>query len=227
MAADAKTRDRSAGNRRDADLALRARAWDIAAQVELYHRYHNIFRNWVRRWLRFDAWEKECVDFMLATLFEELPKYRPEGSAFCSWAHMVCRSALIKHIHDLSLDRADFPYDEIVADMLPALTEPMDDYVVGRIQEEVANLEAEQRAAVTGHYYEDRTDDEIAAGQGMPRRRVCYRRHQGEQNLRRRLNDVAFTWIRPQTAFFRNSFVMTDAREKIAALLGGEEGDCS
>jgi RNA polymerase sigma factor (sigma-70 family) len=223
MAGYMKTRDRAAGNRRDADLVLRARAWDIAAQVELYY---GIFRKWVHRWLRFDAWEVECVDFMMATLFEELHKYRPEGSAFCSWAHMVCRSALVKHIHELSLNRVDFPYDEIVADMLPALTDPMDDYVVDRINEEVANLETEQRAAVSGHYYDERSDAEIAAEQGMPRRRVCYRRHQGEQNLRRRLNDVAFTWIRPQTAFFRNSYVMASAKENIAALLGGEEGDC-
>ena len=137
MAAYTKTRDRTAGNRRDAELALRARAGDKDAQVELYHRYYPIFHNRVRCWLKDPSWVKECTDHLMAWIFEELPKYRPEGSAFCSWAFMEYRSEMIKHIHELGIDHVDIPLDETLEDEMPAPTGPLDAYVASRLHEEV------------------------------------------------------------------------------------------
>jgi len=226
MAVAAGARDRAEGNNRDNALIRRIRAGDEAAYAELWHKYHNLFLNWVRRWLRFPEWERECADHALAVLFEELPKYEPGRSAFCSWAHMVGRSAIVKHIHDLSIDRADFPLDDIVEDLMPALVGPLDDFVAGRIREEVRNLAPQQGAAVGGHYFEDKTDDEIAAELHIPRRRVNYRKQQGLAELKERLCDVASTWIRPEIGFSRDSYMMASARQNISALLGGRGGDC-
>ncbi len=227
MAVAVRVRDRTEGNNRDNALILRIRAGDETAYAELWHKYHRIFLDWVRRWLRFPEWEEECADHAVAVLFKELPEYVPGRSAFCSWAHMVGRSAIIKHIHDLSIDRDDFPYDEIVDDMVPALTGPVDDFMNGMVHEEVEQLEPQQRAAVGGHFFEDKTDGEIAEEQHVPRRRVNYRRQQGLASLRKRFSGVLYTWIRPETRFSRNSYVMMNAQVNQPALPGGEEGDSS
>jgi RNA polymerase sigma-70 factor, ECF subfamily len=225
MAAHARKRDRSTGNRRDKELVLRARAGDEEAQKELYHRYYPIFRNWVHRWLKCEAWERECVDHLMANLFEELIKYRPGGSAFCSWAFMISRSEMVKHIHELGLDRGDFPLDEEIEETLVAPTGPMDAYGDSRLHEEVKGLEPERGAAVGGCYFEGKTEKEVAEEQHIPRRRVSYRIHQALAELNKRLADVAFMWIRPQVGYFRNSYTMTNAKDSRSAQLGGEEGD--
>jgi len=225
MTVAVRLRDRAEGNRRDDSLILRIRAGDETAYEELWYRYHKIFLEWVHRWLRFPEWEEECADHAVAVLFEELGKYEPGRSAFCSWAHMVGRSAIIKHIHDLSIQSEDVPLDEMITDMLPALTGPVDDFMNWMVHEEVEQLEPQQRAAVGGCYFEDKTDEEIAKEQHIPRRRVNYRKHQGLVRLRKRFSGGLYTSIRPGTRFFGNSYMMPEVEKHEPALLGGEEGD--
>ena len=227
MAVAARIRDHAEGNNRDDALIQSIRAGDGAAYDELWYKYHNLFINWVRRWVRCPAWEQECADQAVAVLFEVLPKYQPGRSSFCSWAHMVGRSAIIKHIHQLSIDRDDVPVDEMITDMLPTLSGPEDDYVRSRVTEELSRLEPEQQAAVNGAYFDDRSDSELSAELSIPRRRVCYRRQQGLASLRERLSDVPLTTIRPVTRFSGNSYVMPGTEVRELALLGGEEGDWS
>lgn len=227
MAAHKKTRDRSAGNRRDAELALRARAGDKDAQNELYHRYFPIFHNRVRRWLPDPSWVRECTDDVMATMFEDLPKYRPDGSSFCSWAHMEYRSEMVKHIHELGIDHPNIPIDETLEEELPSMTGPLDAYMESRLHEEVEKLKPQQGAAIDGKYFKGKPDRQVAKEQKIPRRKVNYRKHQGLASLRKALGDVALMWIRPQIAFFRNSYIMAKAKQNLSALLGGEEGDCS
>jgi RNA polymerase sigma factor (sigma-70 family) len=226
MAAHTKTRDRAAGNRRDVELVLRARAGDTAAEDELYHRYYPIFLRRISRWLPDPQWVKECADDVMATIFEDLPKFRPDGASFCSWAHMEYRSELIKHIHDLGIDHVDIPLDETLEETLPAPTGPLDAYVANRVHQEVEHLKPQQEAAIDGKFFKGKPDKQVAREQKISRRKVNYRKHQGLANLRKALSDVAFMWIRPQIALFRNSFIVASAKQNISALLGGEEGDC-
>jgi RNA polymerase sigma factor (sigma-70 family) len=225
MAAHANARDRSAENRRDAALVLRAVEWDEAAIAELYHKYHTQFYSWIRRWLRHKEWALDFADAAIAKLFENLHGYKPVMSAFSSWAFLVAKTSVIQHLHELGTERSDVPYDEMLADLLPALTGPGDDFVNRRLLEEVAKLEPEQRAAVVGFFFFGLSDEEIAEEQHIPRRRVCYRRHQGMAALKLGLSDIPFTSIRPETRFSRYYYMMTDVKENKPAQLGGEEGD--
>jgi RNA polymerase sigma factor (sigma-70 family) len=227
MAAYTKTRDWSAGNRRDTELALRARAGDKAAENELYLSYYPTIYGRVQRWLWDPQWVKECTDHVMAKIFEDLPKYRPDESAFSYWANMEYRSEMGKHIHDLEIDHPNIPIDEMLEEELPAQTGPLDAYVVSRLHEEAEDLEPQQEAAIDGSYFKGKPDREIAKEKKISRRKVNYRKHQGLANLRKALSDVAFTWIRPQTGFFRNYYMMASAKQNISALLGGEEGDYS
>lgn len=227
MAAYTMTRDWDAGNRRDRELALRARAGDDGAANELYHRYYPKLHKRVRRWLWNPAFVDECTAHVVAKIFEDLPRYRPDESAFSYWVNMEYRSEMGKHVHELELDHPGTPIDETLEEELPAPTGPLDDYIDSRLHEEVEDLEREQEAAVGGHYFEGKPDEQIAGEQKISRRKVNYRKHQGLANLRKALSDVAFTWIRPKSAFFRNYYMMASAKQNLSALLGGEEGDYS
>jgi RNA polymerase sigma factor (sigma-70 family) len=226
MAVSATVRDRTAENRSDTALVLRARDGDKAAEEELYYKYHTQFLCWIRRWLRHKEWAPDFADAAIAKLFEVLPQYKPELSAFSSWAFIVAKTNVIKLIHDLGTERNDVSADELLDEVLPALTGPEDDFVVSRVREEVAHLNGEQRAAVGGQFFEGRTDEELAAELSIPRRRVCYRRQQGLAAMRDRLSDVPFTSIRPETRFSRYYYMMDhDVKANDTALLGGKEGD--
>ena len=227
MAAHTKTRDWSAGNRRDAELALRAKAGDKAAENELYLSYYPLIYGRVQRWLWDPRWVKECTDHVMAKIFEDLPNYRPEASAFSYWVNMEYRSEMGKHIHDLEIDHPHIPIDETLEEELPAQTGPLEAYVLSRLHEEVEDLEPQQEAAIDGKFFKGKPDEQIAREKRIPRRKINYRKHQGLVNLRKALSDVAFMWIRPKSAFFRNYYMMASAKQNISALLGGEEGDCS
>jgi len=227
MAACTKTRDWDAGNRRDRELVLRARAGDEDALNELYHRYYQKFHNRARRWLWDPAFVDECAAHVVARVFEDLPSYRPDKSTFSYWANMQFRSEMIKHVRYLELDHPCVPIDESLAEEVPAPTGQMDAYLGSRLHEEVESLEPEREAAIDGVFFEGMTEKEIGEEKHMPARRVCYRLHQALGDLRKGLGDVAFTWIRPQSAFFRNYYMMASSKRNLSALLGGEEGDCS
>jgi RNA polymerase sigma factor (sigma-70 family) len=201
MAAHALARERAAENRFDVALVLRVLAGDRAAEVELYHKYHTRFLNWIRRWLRHKEWADDFAEEAVIQLFQVLPQYRPELSSFSTWAHRVAYTKVMKCIRDLHTERDDVSADDLFLEFLPALTGPEDDYVASRLHEEVACLEREQRAAVGGPYFDGLNDTELAARLRMPRRRVCYRRRQGMAALRRRLKYVPFTSIRPRLRF--------------------------
>ena len=88
-------------------------------------------------------------------------------------------------------------------------------------------LQADALPAIDGKFFKGKPDEQIAKEKKIPRRKVNYRKHQGLINLRKALSDVAFMWIRPKSAFFRNYYMMASAKQNLSALLGGEEGDCS
>jgi len=220
MAAYTKVRDRSAGNCRDIALVLRARDGDIAAFESLYLKYRKLIVCWVRTWLRYEEWVDEFTDDAINVLRSKLPEYRSERASFCSWAYRVARSAAIKHARVVGTKLAVVPIDLLMEDELPAFYGPEYDFLSSRVEEEVIRLEPEQRAAVYGYFYEGKTDDEIAEELHIPRRRVCYRRRQGLAVLRKRLSDVFFKSIRPETRFSGYYCMMTDVRENIPALMG-------
>jgi len=227
MAVCTQTRDWDAGNRRDRELVLRARAGDEGALTELYLTYYPRVHGRVQRWLWDPQWVKECTDHIMAFIFEHLSEYRPDRSAFSFWVNMEYRSEMTKHVHDLEIDHPSIPFDETLEEGLPAQTGPLEAYVVSRLHEEVEDLEPEQGAAIDGKYFQGQPDRQIAREKKIPRRKVNYRKHQALANLRKALSDVAFMWIRPKSAFFRNYYMMASAKQNLAALLGGEEGDCS
>jgi len=210
MAACTVIHDRTVGNRCDTALVLRARDGDIDAFNSLYHKDHKLIVCWVRSWLRYEEWVDECTDDAIAVLSRKLPQYRPERASFCSWAYRVARTAVIKHVRVLGISRVDVPIDLLMEDDLLAFFGPEFDFLSRRVEEEVKRLEPEQRAAVYGYFYEGKTDEEIAEELHIPRRRVCYRRKQGLVELRRRLSDVPFTSIRPETRFSGYYCTMTD-----------------
>lgn len=227
MAAYTMTRDWDAANRRDRELALRARAGDDGAANELYHRYYPKLHKRVRRWLWNPAFVDECTAHVVAKIFEDLPRYRPDKSSFSFWANMEFRSEMTKHIHELELDHPNMPIDETMEEELPAPSGPLDAYIDSRVHEGVKGLVPEREAVVDGIFFEDKTQKEIAEERHMPPRRVSYRLQQAKADLRKGLSDVAFTWIRPESAFSRNYYIMASAKQNLSALLGGEEGDCS
>jgi RNA polymerase sigma factor (sigma-70 family) len=192
--------DRTVENQCDTALVLRACDWDEAAQAELYHKYHDQFLTWIRRWLRHKEWATDFADAAIAQLFEVLPQYKPELSSFRTWAYRVAYTGVIKYIRDLHTERDDVSADDLFLEFLPALTGPEQDYAARRLREEVANLVPEQRAAVGGPL-DGLTDVELSALLSIPKRRVCYRRRQALAELRKRLIDVARTWIRPKGRF--------------------------
>jgi len=226
MSVTVTVRDRTAENRSDAALVMRALAGDEAAFDELLFKYRDKFLCWIRPWLRYNLWVDEFADEAIADLVEVLCQYKPELSAFSSWAFIVMRTSVIKSIARVAANRNDISAIELLDEALPALTGPEDDFISSRLHEEVANLDPEQRAAVNGEFFEGRTDEDLAAELAIPRRRVSYRRQQGLAALRDRLSDVAFTSIRPKLRFSRYYYVMTDdVKANDTALLGGKEGD--
>ena len=191
MTACTKVRDREEEKRRDAANVLKARAGDAAAQAEVFLKYHEKIGAWMHLWMPHKEWKDEFTDHAMAEVFECLDKFDPERGAFGSWVFMVVRSAVLKHIHELHVDRADFPYDEMLEEALPAVSGPEDDLLLRCVREEVAHLDPEQRAAVDGYFFSGFSDVELAARYSIPKRRVCYRRRQALARLRRRFRGAA------------------------------------
>ncbi len=219
--------NRTTVGRTDLELYQRAIAGDRDALEALLTKYRAVFLLWVRRTFRTDnRWTDDCAQEAIIRLWKKLALYRTGKSAFSSWAHVVGKSAVYsfrrKHKHEQLEVTLDAPW----AERLQVLLGPEELYIYQQVRAEVERLEPEQWAAVTGHHYEGRKDKEISKVTGIERRKVCYRRKQGERRITRGLVDVPFTSIRPKMRFQAYYTVMDTKRDACAsALLGGEEGD--
>jgi DNA-directed RNA polymerase specialized sigma24 family protein len=227
MAAYVEVRDRSVEKESVLTLVRRAQAGDLTAQAELWLLYHEEFRPWVRRWNHINEWEDLFVDAAASQLIEVVSKYNPAGSAFSSWAYSVARSSVLKQVRDLSINHPDVSLDTVMGESLADFLGPERAFVVNRVREEAFRLRGLRGAAVRGRFYEDKTDDEIAAEQHTTRRIVGYRRRQGLAEMAEHLRDVPFTLVCPKDGFSGYYYQMTDVKENEPAQLGGEAGDCS
>jgi RNA polymerase sigma factor (sigma-70 family) len=226
MAAYTKVRDRVGENRSDVSLAERAVGGDMAAWNKLYVRYKALFFLWMRGWLKHKEWAEDCAVAGVEALYEALPQYKPERSAFSTWAYRVAYTGVIKFIRDSHDKRNDISSDELLAEVIPALHGPKYDYIMRRLHEEVDRLEPMQHAAVAGHFFYGYSDQEISDLYNIPRRKVCYRRRQGIVALAKRLSDIAFMSIRPETLLSGYNYMMTnDEKENENAQPGGKEGE--
>jgi RNA polymerase sigma factor (sigma-70 family) len=227
MAACIRFADRAAVGRTDLDLYRLAIAGDRDALEALLTKYRAVFQLWVRRMFRTDnRWTDDCAQEATIRVWLKLALYRPEKSAFSSWAHVVGISAVFSFLRKHKSERFEVTLDAPWAEGLQTLRGPEELYIYQQVREEVEKLELEQWAAVTGHHYEGKSDEEISQARGIERRKVCYRRKQAERRLKRRLGDVHFMTIRPRMRFQAYYIVMdrmTDAHA--SALLGGEDGD--
>jgi DNA-directed RNA polymerase specialized sigma24 family protein len=227
MVVSAKARERAAEHESDLTLVQRAQDGDLSAQAEVWLRYHEEFRPWVRRWNHLNQWEDIFVDSAASQLIEVVSKYKPGGSAFSSWAYTVARTSVLKQVRDLSINHPDVSLDTVMGESLTDFLGPEQAFVEHRVREEAYRLRGLRGAAVRGHFYEDKTDDEIAAEQRTTRRIIGYRRRQGLAEMAEHLHDVSFTLDCTKDGFPGYYYVMTDVKEKEPALLGGEVGDYS
>lgn len=226
MAVATGVRDRESENRYVVGLVLRAQAGDSEAESELDAIYRPRFERWVRRWLKNPFWHDDLVQVALNRLLRKLHQYKPERSAFNSWAFRVAKCAMLNEIARLDARRVMLSLDIDWMELKPALFGPEDDYVAHRAQEAVDKLEPEKRLAINGPLKDGLTDVEIARQLGIPARRVSYRRQQGLREAREALSEIPFTSIRPKTCFSLYKEVMTTKRKhKRKALPGGEAGD--
>ncbi|HTW90533.1 MAG TPA: sigma-70 family RNA polymerase sigma factor [bacterium] len=225
MSVSAKARDRAAENESDLALVLRAQAEDPSAKAELWLRYRDEFVHWVRRWNHLNQWEDIFVDSAASQLIEVLDKYRPGGSAFSSWAYTVARTSVLKQVRDLSVNHPDVSLDTVMGESLAVFFGPETAFVVRRIREEAYRLLGLKGAAVRGRFYEDKTDDQIAAEYGTTRRVVGYRRRQGLAEMAEHLRDVSCMLDCTKSLFPGYYYMTTDEQENEDAQPGGKEGE--
>jgi RNA polymerase sigma factor (sigma-70 family) len=227
MAVFTAVRDWTAFNQADADQARLAVAGDRAAERDLLAKYQPIFLClYSRLFPRLHCHADDCVQEALIKLAKELPLFRPERGAFGKWAQVVARSAFYNYLNKHVFRRKDISLDVLPEDAISTLHGPEEECIKHLLAEGVRELVPDQSAAVGGHYYDDLTDEEIAAARRMERRRVSYRRGQGERNLGKRFSYSPLMSIRPKSPFSRYYSIVTSTRQpKVPALLGGEEGD--
>jgi RNA polymerase sigma factor (sigma-70 family) len=220
-------RDWTALNQSDADLARRAVAGDRTAERELLVKCEPIFRClYGRVFPRLNCHADDCVQEALIKLAKELPLFRPERGAFGKWAKSVARSAFYNFLDKHVFKRRDISLDALPEDAISTQFGPEEECFRHIVAEEVQKLEPDQSAAVGGHYDLGLTDEKIAESRRMERRRVGYRREQGERNLGKRFRNSPFMSIRPKSQFSRYYYIVTSTRDvNEPALLGGEDGD--
>jgi DNA-directed RNA polymerase specialized sigma24 family protein len=200
MAVHTTARNRTAEDQRELDLVNRAQAGDVSAGVELWLIYKSKLRPRVRRWNWIDEWKELFVDAGASQIYEALPTFRFTGRPFRVWAYAVARNAVLKLVRDLGLEEIDIPLID-AEDELPDPPGPLDKFIETRVREAAYRLKGLQGAAVRGCFYEDKSDDEIAVEQHIPRRKVNYRKHQGLRSIKKELSDIPFKSIRPETRF--------------------------
>ncbi len=227
MAVSALARERAAEQPSVDTLIARGQAGDLAAQAELWLRCREEFLPWVRRWNHLNQWEEIFVDTAASHLIEVLDKYKPERSAFSTWAYTVARTSVLKQVRDLAINHPDVSLDTVMGESLTDFLGPERDFIVNRVREEAYRLTGLEGAAVRGRFYEDKTDDQIAAEQGTTRRVIGYRRRQGLAEIAEHLSDVPFTSICPKDGFSGYYYEMSDEKANNSAQPGGKEGDCS
>jgi RNA polymerase sigma factor (sigma-70 family) len=228
MVALTTVRLRTADARSDESLWQRAVAGDRDALEKLLTKYRAIFALWVNRVFRGgNRWNEDYAQEATIRVFKKLNKYRPERAAFCTWAHVVGRSAIFSFIKKHASERYDVSLDVLWEDAVATLRGPEEEYAFLRLCEEGEKLESQRYAAVGGHFYEDKADKQIGVEQHMETRRVNYRRHQGLRSMKKGLSEVPFMSIRPKLRFSGYYIVMNHKTGAHAsALPGGEEGDC-
>jgi DNA-directed RNA polymerase specialized sigma24 family protein len=200
MAVHTTARNRTAENQRELDLVNRAQAGDVSAGVELWLIYKGKLLPRVRRWNRINEWEELFVDAGASQIYEALPRFRFRGKPFEAWAYAVAHNAVLKLVRDLGLKQIDIPLTE-AEDELPDPPGPLDRFIETRVREAAYRLKGLRGAAVRGCFYEDKSDDEIAEDEHIPRRKVNYRKHQGLRSMGKDLCNIPFRSIRPETRF--------------------------
>jgi RNA polymerase sigma factor (sigma-70 family) len=219
--------DWPAVNKADADLVRLAVAGDSTAERELLAKYQTVFLCLYNRMFpRLRCHADDCVQEALIKLSTALPRFRPERGAFGKWAQAVAKFAIYTYLDKHVAKRNDISLDALPEGAISTLLGPEEESFYHMMAGEVQELEPDQSAAVGGHYYLGLTDKEIAALRRMERRRVGYRREQGERNLRKRLCNSPFMSFRPKPQFSRYYSIVTSTRNpKEPALPGGEDGD--
>jgi DNA-directed RNA polymerase specialized sigma24 family protein len=200
MAVHSTARNRTAENQRELDLVTKAQAGDVSAGVELWLIYKDKLLPRVRRWNRINEWEKLFVDAGASQIYEKLPEFRFTGKPFQAWAYTVAHNAVRRLIRDLGIVHINIPLTD-VEDELPDPLGPRAVYIKNRVRRAAYRLKGQQGAAVRGCFYEDKSDEEIAADEHIARRKVNYRKHQGFRSMRKELSDIPFKSIRPETRF--------------------------
>jgi len=227
MSVHVAVRNRAADECSDEALCLRAVAGDADALEKLFTKYRAVIAAQIRRCFRRGGSDVEdCIQDAAVRVLERLPEYDPELSSFNHWVFILTRSAFFAFLEERAAERHDVSLDVLKEEMISAPGGPEEKYAAMRIDEEVGKLEEEQGAAIDGHFYDDKTDEEIGEERDMEARRVNYRKHQGLRAIRKGLSEVPFMSIRPKLHHFRYSIEMNHRRDAGAsAHLGGEDGD--
>ena len=227
MSVHIAVRNRAADERSDEALCLRAVTGDDDALEMLFTKYRAVIAAQIRRFFgRGGSGVDDCIQDAVVRVLKRLPEYRPELSSFNHWVFILARSAFFAYLEEHAAERYDVSLDALEEEMISAPGGPEERYASMRVDEEVGKLKEEQGAAINGHFYDDKTDEEIGEEQDMEARRVNYRKHQGLSAIRKGLSEVPFMSIRPKLHHFRYSIEMNHRRDAGAsAHLGGEDGD--
>src|SRR5512143_2965108 len=103
----------------------------------LLAKYRAVFLLWVvRRFHNGNRWVDDYAQEAIIRVSENLHKYKPGRSAFCSWAHILAKSAIFTFMSRLATERNDVSLDALVDDAIPALLGPEEEYAYLRVCEE-------------------------------------------------------------------------------------------
>ncbi len=168
----------------DAALVRRVEAGDEAALASLYDRYANLVYSVAFRVLRDRPAAEEILQDIFYQLWRTADRFDPGRGSLPGWLLVAARNRAISRLR-----RHNPPADD-PARLEVALSFNLESAVaqrqaVGKVQQSMQELPAEQRQALEMAYFEGMTHSEIAARTGAPLGTIKSRLRAAVESLRR------------------------------------------
>lgn len=172
----------------DAALVRRVSEGDEIALARLYDRYSTLVYSVALRVLR----DREAAEEILQDIFYQLwrtaGRVDPARGSLPGWLLVAARNRAISRLRRANLPASEEPGADEVALAFNLESAVAQKQLLGRVQQSLGQLPAEQRAVLELAYFEGLTHSEIAARTGDPLGTVKTRLRTAVESLKRWLN---------------------------------------
>jgi RNA polymerase sigma-70 factor (ECF subfamily) len=176
----------------DANLALRARERDSAAEEELYLKFRPLMGCWAYRVLRRRDYADDVADAAIVRLFLALPRFDPARGRFRSFAYCIAHNEWVSFLRG----QRGRPEEQVPLPELERIESPgrVEDECVRRsVREAVGALPELERTAVLARFFVGVSNCALARSLGVTERSVRFRQGRALGRLRGALASVLRT----------------------------------